>query len=91
MAGKTAGKPKGLLLDFPGAPCAPHVVGALPGVYRPDRPTPVGGVGEPSLEQAKAADADPGCPVKLVDIDPGDLDALRVGAASDRAAGREGE
>lgn len=80
---KTRGEP-GLILDFPGAAETPHVVGDLPGTYRTDRATPVGGIGECTLEQAKAADKNPDVPLRLVTIPAGDVDGLRLAAANDR-------
>lgn len=50
-----AGKRYGLLLTLGGAPNTPHTVEGLPGYYRPDIPTPVGGDGELSLEAAREA------------------------------------
>lgn len=59
----------GLRLTLGGAPCTPHYVTGLPGVYWPDRVTPIGGVGEASMEEAQRAAADPGCEVELVELD----------------------
>lgn len=52
----SAAKRYGLRLTLGGAPNTPHVVPGLPGYYRPDIPTPVGGDGELSLEAAREAD-----------------------------------
>ena len=81
-----ADKPQGLVLTLGGAPPTPHTVEGLPGLYSPDRPTPVGGIGEPTLTQAKAADKAPGVPVRLVAISPKDLQRLRVQSDADRRA-----
>lgn len=68
----------GLILTLGGAPCSPHRVGNLPGMYRPDRPTPTGGPGECTASQAIAANEDPGCPVALVQIPNHDVQRLRL-------------
>jgi hypothetical protein len=74
----------GLVLTLGGAPQTPHTVEGLLGLYRPDRPTPVGGLLEPTLEQAKAADKNPDCPVELVELDPKHVTVLREQAHHDR-------
>jgi hypothetical protein len=58
----------GLLLDLPGAAAAPHAIPGIPGEFRPDTPTPVGGPGEIPLEQARALDANPAVHLKLVSL-----------------------
>jgi hypothetical protein len=65
----------GLRLTLPGAPNTPHGCAALPGAYfRPDRATPVGGRhplrirNEPTLEEARRVNADPGCDLELVEL-----------------------
>jgi len=64
-AGKT-----GLRLTLPGAPCTPHAIPGLPGFYWPDRPTPIGGPGDPlTTEQAEQYAADPSVPLELVAMD----------------------
>lgn len=60
MAAKKEAKHYGLRLTLPGAPTGPehpghHVMG-VPGAYWPDRPTPVGGPGEISLDKARELD-----------------------------------
>ena len=83
-AAKRSAKTPGLLLDFPGAPEVPHTVAGVPGTFRADRPTPTGGVGEPTKAQAEAAHENPGVPLRLIMIDPEDLDEYRRAAANDR-------
>lgn len=69
----------GLLLNLGGAPNTPHVIPGLPGYYRPDVPTPVGGSGEYDLDAAKTAGKDASIPVDLVEIKAGDVqDAVDV-------------
>lgn len=58
----------GLRLTLPGAPNTPHTLSGLPGHYRPDIPTPVGGDGEITLELAQQFADDEGAPVELVEI-----------------------
>lgn len=74
----------GLVLIFPGAPATSHNVGVLPGLYRPDRPHPVGSVGEPTLAQAVEAHQAANVPLRLVQINQDEVDALRAAAADDR-------
>lgn len=69
------GKAYGLVLDArrdgdgnPTVPATPHTVAGLPGYYAWAAPTPVGGPGEASFEQALAASKDPGCGVTLVEV-----------------------
>ena len=50
------------------APSTWHVVVGLPGYFHPDIPSPVGGPLEATVEEAKAASKDKGCPVSLVEI-----------------------
>lgn len=72
----------GLQLDLPGAPPAYHEVVGLPGLYHPDHPTPVGGIGEASEEQARHAASADGVPVKAVRI-PDSMLVQRRREASD--------
>lgn len=59
----------GLRLTLPGAPCTPHNLPGVPGFYWPDRPTPVGGDGDPvTLEHAQQLAADPAVNLELVDV-----------------------
>jgi hypothetical protein len=81
-------KPMGLRLTLGGAPDTPHTVAGLPGLYRPGAPTPVGGPGEATLEQAQAAHDAAGVPVELVEIPSGDLDRLRGEQTEQRQAAR---
>ncbi len=67
---KTADKAYGLRLVLPGAPNEPHQVHGLTGIYTKDKVTPVGGPGEPTLEQAREAAKGPDAPVELVEIKP---------------------
>lgn len=84
MAARTKTTPKGLRLTLPGAPDTPHVVSGVPGLYRPSRPTPVGGDTDPlTLEAAEALDADPDVPLKLVDLTKAEADEARAAAEAD--------
>ena len=81
----------GLVLDLPGAPLTDHVVNGVYGVYHPERPTPVGGgLGEVSLDEAKRLGADPGCPLRLVEIDENKAPELREAAAEARKVEQRG-
>lgn len=62
------GAVKGLRLTLPGAPDVPHFVPGVQGMYSPSTPTPVGGDGELSLDEAKRLDADKSVPLELVDV-----------------------
>ena len=62
----------GLRLTLPGAPRTPHVVAGIPGHYRPDIPTPVGGKGEVDLGLARKVAAST-APVELIEISDGEL------------------
>jgi hypothetical protein len=64
-------KPKGLILTLEGAPNTPHVVEGVPGLYRPDVPTPIGET--VGFEQAKKYDADESVPLKIVEIKDAEL------------------
>lgn len=66
-----------LVLTLGGAPATWHQIVGLPGWYHIDHPTPVGGEGELSLEQAKDHDAHEGTAVKLVQVPEDDLEHLR--------------
>lgn len=85
-APKGARKAPALILTLGGAPTSAHTVTGYPGTYRPDRPTPIGGPGEPTLAQAQAADADPGVPLELIEIPANQVQALRLAAEADRRA-----
>jgi len=82
-------KPLGLILVFPGAPETPHSVVGLRGLYRSDSPTPIGGDGELTVDEAKAA-IDAGAPLALVNIAAKELDAARAQVEADIAAARTG-
>jgi len=87
----TKQKTFGLVLDLPGAPLTDHVVNGVYGVYHPERPTPVGGgLGEVSLDEAKRLGGDPGCPLKLVEIDENEAPDLRAAAAAARRTDKRG-
>lgn len=73
------GAVKGLRLTLPGAPDVPHFVPGVQGMYSPSTPTPVGGDGELSLDEAKRLDADASVPLELVDVP--DPDGARGTAA----------
>lgn len=82
-----AEKRYGLCLTLGGAPNTPHTVPGLPGYFRPDIPTPVGGDGQMSLEDAKAAAAS--CDVlELVEVE--DVAKAEQVAADDLEQGRSG-
>lgn len=89
------GKAYGLVLDAradadgnPTVPATPHTVVGLPGYYTWQTPTPIGGPGEATLEQAVAASKDEGCGVTLVVIASKDLSAARAEQKSHIDAGR---
>lgn len=98
---RTAKKRYGLRLTLPGAPNTPHVVGDLPGHYRPDVPTPVGGPGEVSVEAARQLAEPAGVPLELVEIKTGEVaeaeelaqrteQDVRKGIVAQRKAGPKG-
>jgi hypothetical protein len=82
-------KPLGLILTLPGAPVTPHTIVGVRGLYRSDVPTPIGGSGELTLEEAKTA-IDNGAPVALVNIAAKDVDAVRAQVEADISAARTG-
>jgi len=70
MTSKSSSK-FGLRLTLPGAPeGVGHTVHGLTGVYYTDRIVPVGGEGEPSIEQARTAAEGPDAPIEVVEIKP---------------------
>lgn len=77
MAPSSEAKFYGLRLTLPGAPNTPHMVAGLPGWYWPDKPTPVGGFGEPRLEHAKKLAADSRYHVELVPMTRDEVDRRR--------------
>lgn len=80
-----------LILDLPGAPNTPHTIPGVPGLYRPDRATPVGAPGEVTEDQAKDLAADEGTHLKLVRVSADEVDDLREQAQNDLRAAREGQ
>ena len=79
MAARKTTTPKGLRLTLPGAPDTPHVVPGIPGLYRPGRPTPVGGDTDPvTLDRAQELHAAEGVPLELVDMTAAEADAARA-------------
>lgn len=85
-ASSKAAKAPAVVLTLGGAPPVAHTILGLYGTFRPDRPTPVGGPGELTLQQAKDADADEGCPLELVQIPESEVPKLRKQAEQDRRA-----
>lgn len=87
----------GLLLVRGNAAQCPHTVleptekafVPVPGLYRPDRPTPVGGRGEVSLDQARKLDKNKAVALKLVEIPAKDIEKLREQAEDDRDKARQ--
>lgn len=74
----------------PTVPNTPHLIPTLPGFYRPDRPTPIGGPGEVTLEQAVEASKTRGVGVTLIELKETDLEKAREGHQADVQAAREG-
>lgn len=74
-----------LVLTLGGAPASPHLLEGLPGLYRPDVATVIGGPGEPSLQQAEAVLAVPGVPLALVYLTAKGVTEAREAAAADLA------
>lgn len=70
---------KGLRLTLPGAPDVPHFVPGVRGMYSPTTPTPVGGDGELTVDEAQRLHDDPVVPLELVDVK--DPDAARTCAS----------
>ena len=79
----------GLILSLKGAPGTPHTIVGLRGLYRPDTPTPIGGEGEVTVAEAKAA-IEAGAPLELVSIPKGKLDAVRAEVEADLHEARLG-
>lgn len=86
-----ADKRQGLRLTLPGAPDTPHTVPGVPGLFHPSQPTPVGGVGELTIEAAKELAADEGCPLELVDIPEAEVPAAEEQAEKAKADSRKGQ
>jgi hypothetical protein len=79
----------GLVLDLGGA-SGYHTVQNVYGVFHPEIPTPVGGPGEPSYEQAKQWTADEGMPLRMVEIEAVEVPELREAAAEARKVEQRG-
>jgi hypothetical protein len=77
---------KGVVFTLAGAPATPHIVLGVPGLYRPDVPTPVD---DERLELVKAAIAN-GAPLDVVDIPKTKLETAQAQALEDLAAARTG-
>lgn len=58
----------GLILTLGGAPDSPHSIHGVVGLYRPDVPTPVGGINQMPLKQAAALADDKKYPLELVEV-----------------------
>lgn len=80
----------GLRLTVGGAPNTPHRVGDLPGYFRPETPTPVGGDGELTVDQARKAAKAHGDALELVELTAAQVKEGRDQAAADHEAGRSG-
>ena len=87
---KTKAKRYGLRLDLGGAPKVAHQVPGVPGLYPPDRATPVGEAGELDMDRARALSEDPGTHLKLVTIPAGAVEELADAARADLEAARGG-
>lgn len=89
MAPRTEAKRSGLLFTLPGAPHTYHTVQGVLGYFHPDRPTPVGGPGEISLEVARKLAADEGVHLELVEISAAQAEQSAAALREHRkAAGR---
>lgn len=62
----SASKQQGLILTLEGAPNTPHLVTGVPGLYRPNIPTPIGEV--MTLAEAKRISDDESIPLDLVEV-----------------------
>ena len=80
-----------LILTLGGAPDTPHAIPGYPGLYRPGRPTPIGGPGEITEDQARELDKAEGTPLKLVRVPADEIDGLREQQAEDIRASRQGQ
>ena len=83
-------KTYGLVLDLGGAPPVHHSIPGVYGMFHPVIPTPVGGPGEPTYEQAKAWTADEGFPLRMVEIEVDEVPELREAAADARKTEQRG-
>lgn len=78
------GAVKGLRFTLPGAPDVPHFVPGVQGMYSPTQPTPVGGDGELTVEEAQALHDDVSVPLELVDVpDPAGARDIAAGWLDD--------
>lgn len=75
--------------DF-GAPTTPHTVPGVPGLYRPDVPTPVGEEGELGVKQARAFAKEHSDVLEVVTITAGNVEDAKEQAAADLAEARSG-
>jgi hypothetical protein len=75
-------KTYGLRLTLPGAPATPHTIPGVPGLYRPDVPTPVGDGTPVPLDRAREIAADPATYLELVEIAKRDEPAAIEAAAA---------
>lgn len=79
------GKHYALRHTLGGAPNTLHVIPGV-GYVQHDPPAPVGGPGEPTLEQAVRASRDQGCAVELVEVDDKQAGAAREHMGAARAS-----
>jgi hypothetical protein len=78
----------GLILTLEGAPATAHFIPGVPGYFRPDSPTPVGGDGELTLDYAQTLHEGTE-PLKLVEIAKSKVAAAVETAKQDLAEGRD--
>lgn len=83
-------KTQGLRLTLGGAPDTPHTIPGVPGLFRPNVPTPVGGPGEIDAKLAKKLHDDKKVDLELVDIPKGKVDDARATAQQDVMDARHG-
>lgn len=86
-APREATKRLGLKLTLPGAPRTYHTVQGVLGYFHPDRPTPVGGPGELSLEVARKLDKAPGVHLELVEMSAAEADEAAAAIRQHRKDG----
>jgi hypothetical protein len=83
-------KSKGLRLNVGGAPDVAHTIPGVPGTFRPNIPTPVGGPGEIDEALARRLHDDKAVPLELVDIPKAKVDEARETASQDLLEARQG-